>query len=84
MFQHIDAYAGDPILSLMEEFSKDPRQNKVNLSIGLYYNEDNIVPQLQSVQKAYTHLMKLIIHKNQFLKQSTKWYSVSSFSMWVH
>ena len=39
MFQHIDAYAGDPILSLMEEFSKDTRQNKVNLSIGLYYNE---------------------------------------------
>ena len=57
MFQHIDAYAGDPILSLMEEFSKDTRQNKVNLSIGLYYNEDNIVPQLQSVQKAYTHLI---------------------------
>ena len=57
MFQHIDAYAGDPILSLMEEFSKDARQNKVNLSIGLYYNEDNIVPQLQSVQKAYTHLI---------------------------
>lgn len=57
MFQHIDAYAGDPILSLMEEFNKDPRSHKVNLSIGLYYNEENIVPQLQSVQKAYTYLI---------------------------
>lgn len=56
MFQHIDTYAGDPILSLMEEFNKDQRSNKVNLSIGLYYNEDNIVPQLESVQKAYTYL----------------------------
>lgn len=56
MFQHIDTYAGDPILSLMEEFNKDQRSNKVNLSIGLYYNEDNIVPQLDSVQKAYTYL----------------------------
>jgi len=56
MFQHIDTYAGDPILSLMEEFNKDQRNNKVNLSIGLYYNEDNIVPQLDSVQKAYTYL----------------------------
>ncbi|WP_334135775.1 amino acid aminotransferase [Acinetobacter schindleri] len=56
MFQHIDPYAGDPILSLMEEFNKDQRSNKVNLSIGLYYNEDNIVPQLDSVQKAYTYL----------------------------
>lgn len=55
MFQHIDPYAGDPILSLMEEFNKDQRSNKVNLSIGLYYNEDNIVPQLDSVQKAYTY-----------------------------
>ncbi|PUR01580.1 aromatic amino acid aminotransferase [Acinetobacter schindleri] len=56
MFQHIDPYAGDPILSLMEEFNKDQRSNRVNLSIGLYYNEDNIVPQLDSVQKAYTYL----------------------------
>lgn len=56
MFQHIDTYAGDPILSLMEEFNKDQRSNKVNLSIGLYYNEDNIVPQLDSVQTAYTYL----------------------------
>lgn len=52
MFQHIDAYAGDPILSLMEEFVKDQRSQKVNLSIGLYYNEDNVVPQLNSVQAA--------------------------------
>lgn len=53
MFHHVDAYAGDPILSLMEEFSKDERTNKVNLSIGLYYNEDTIVPQLDVVKKAH-------------------------------
>ncbi|MEG0340629.1 MAG: amino acid aminotransferase [Acinetobacter sp.] len=52
MFQHVDAYAGDPILSLMEEFGKDERSNKVNLSIGLYYNEDTIVPQLEAVKTA--------------------------------
>lgn len=52
MFQHVDAYAGDPILSLMEEFVKDQRSQKVNLSIGLYYNEENIVPQLNCVQAA--------------------------------
>lgn len=54
MFQHVDPYAGDPILSLMEDFSKDERTTKVNLSIGLYYNEQNIVPQLNSIQAAYT------------------------------
>jgi aromatic-amino-acid transaminase len=57
MFQHIDPYAGDPILSLMEEFKDDQRTKKVNLSIGLYYNEDNIIPQLKCIQRAYTHLI---------------------------
>ncbi len=56
MFQHADAYAGDPILSLMEEFAKDERTEKVNLSIGLYYNEDNIVPQLEAVKAAYKNI----------------------------
>ena len=56
MFQHVDTYAGDPILSLMEEFGKDERTEKVNLSIGLYYNEDNIVPQLNAVKAAYKNI----------------------------
>lgn len=57
MFQHIDGYAGDPILSLMEEFNTDLRSQKVNLSIGLYYDEHNTIPQLQSIQKAYQQLI---------------------------
>ena len=56
MFQHVDTYAGDPILSLMEKFVKDQRSHKVNLSIGLYYNEDNIVPQLNAVKAAYKNI----------------------------
>ncbi len=52
MFQNVDAYAGDPILSLMERFKEDPRSDKVNLSIGLYYNEDGIIPQLNAVAEA--------------------------------
>jgi aromatic-amino-acid transaminase len=50
VFKHVDAYAGDPILSLMETFKQDPRSDKVNLGIGLYYNEDGIIPQLRSVR----------------------------------
>ncbi|WP_153011407.1 amino acid aminotransferase [Type-D symbiont of Plautia stali] len=56
MFQNVDAYAGDPILSLMETFKQDPRDNKVNLSIGLYYNEAGIIPQLQAVAAAEERL----------------------------
>lgn len=56
MFQKVDAYAGDPILSLMERFKDDPRHDKVNLSIGLYYNEDGIIPQLKAVAEAEARL----------------------------
>lgn len=56
MFQKVDAYAGDPILSLMERFKDDPRSDKVNLSIGLYYNEDGIIPRLQAVAEAEARL----------------------------
>ena len=52
MFQKVDAYAGDPILSLMERFKVDPRADKVNLSIGLYYDAEGTIPQLQAVASA--------------------------------
>lgn len=52
MFQNVDAYAGDPILSLMDTFKQDLRPSKVNLSIGLYYDEQAIIPQLQAVARA--------------------------------
>lgn len=56
MFQNVDAYAGDPILSLMEAFHQDNRADKVNLSIGLYYNEQAIIPRLDAVQQAEARL----------------------------
>ena len=56
MFQHVDAYGGDPILTLMEKFKEDSRPEKVNLSIGLYYNEQGIIPQLQAVAEAEKRL----------------------------
>ncbi|AXK38790.1 aromatic amino acid transaminase [Crenobacter cavernae] len=52
VFQHVDAYAGDPILSLVDTYLKDANPNKVNLGIGLYYDEEGRIPLLGSVQKA--------------------------------
>jgi aromatic-amino-acid transaminase len=40
----------------MEQFNTDPREGKVNLSIGLYYNEDSIVPQLETIMEAQKRL----------------------------
>lgn len=52
MFEHVEAYAGDPILSLVETYNQDPRSPKVNLGIGLYYDDEGRVPLLPSVKKA--------------------------------
>ncbi|HLO94168.1 MAG TPA: amino acid aminotransferase [Burkholderiaceae bacterium] len=52
MFQHVDAYPGDPILSLNEAFQKDPRAGKINLSIGIYFDNDGRIPMMESVRKA--------------------------------
>lgn len=52
MFEHVDAYVGDPILSLNEAFQKDPRAGKINLSIGIYFDNDGRIPMLPSVRAA--------------------------------
>jgi aromatic-amino-acid transaminase len=52
MFAHVDPYAGDPILSLLETFHADTRAQKANLSIGLYYDQDGRIPVLSCVRQA--------------------------------
>jgi aromatic-amino-acid transaminase len=52
MFEHIEPYAGDPIFALVDAFMADPRPDKVNLSIGIYFDEQGKLPVLQSVQRA--------------------------------
>nr|WP_281434662.1 amino acid aminotransferase [Erwinia phyllosphaerae] len=56
VFQNVDAYAGDPILSLMETYKQDTRPHKVNLSIGLYYDGQGVIPQLKAVAAAEARL----------------------------
>lgn len=52
LFSHIEPYAGDPILSLNEAFQRDPRADKVNLSIGIYFDDAGAIPVLDCVRKA--------------------------------
>jgi aromatic-amino-acid transaminase len=44
MFEHVEPYAGDPILTLNEDFQKDPRPGKINLSIGIYFDDAGRLP----------------------------------------
>ncbi|WP_322021580.1 MULTISPECIES: amino acid aminotransferase [unclassified Burkholderia] len=58
MFKNVEAYPGDPILSLMEAFIADKRPEKTNLGIGLYYDESGKIPVLDSVKQAAAVIQK--------------------------
>jgi aromatic-amino-acid transaminase len=60
MFQHVDAYAGDPILTLNENFQKDPRPGKINLSIGVYFDDAGRLPVMSAVREAESALLQSI------------------------
>ena len=56
-FKHLDRYAGDPILGLNDAFQKDPRAGKVNLSIGIYFDDAGRIPVLGCVREAEARML---------------------------
>jgi aromatic-amino-acid transaminase len=58
LFSHLEPYAGDPILSLNEAFLADPRPHKVNLSIGIYFDDEGRIPVLESVKRAEAMMLE--------------------------
>lgn len=46
----------DPILGLTEAFNADKNPSKVNLGVGIYYDESGRVPLLECVRRAETEL----------------------------
>jgi aromatic-amino-acid transaminase len=58
MFEHIEPFAGDPILSLNDDFQKDPRSHKINLSIGIYFDDAGRIPVLDCVRQAEAQLLE--------------------------
>ncbi|WP_150686728.1 aromatic amino acid transaminase [Pandoraea iniqua] len=57
MFSHVDAYPGDPILGLNEAFGQDPRPHKVNLSIGIYFDDAGRLPVMGAVREAEARVL---------------------------
>ena len=47
----------DPILGLNEQFNADPNPAKVNLGVGVYFDENGKLPLLKCVQAAEAQLM---------------------------
>ncbi|CAN7258311.1 aspartate/tyrosine/aromatic aminotransferase [Pseudoduganella sp. LjRoot289] len=60
MFQNVESYPGDPILTLNEQFGADPRAHKVNLSIGVYLNEAGKMPAMRAVLSAEAALAETL------------------------
>ena len=46
----------DPILGVSETFAADPNPKKVNLGVGVYYDDTGKIPLLECVRKAERQL----------------------------
>lgn len=57
MFETIEMAPPDAILGLTEAFSKDPNPAKINLSVGLYKDEEGRTPILSVVKQAQERLL---------------------------
>ena len=52
MFSAVEMAPRDPILGLTEAFNADTRATKVNLGVGVYYDDNGKVPLLAAVREA--------------------------------
>lgn len=52
IFAAVDMAPRDPILGLTESFNADPRSTKVNLGVGVYFDDDGKIPLLAAVKQA--------------------------------
>jgi aromatic-amino-acid transaminase len=58
MFNAVEMAPRDPILGLNEQFAADTNPNKVNLGVGVYYDDNGKLPLLDCVKAAEEDMMK--------------------------
>ena len=58
MFTAVEMAPRDPILGLNEQFAADTNPNKVNLGVGVYFDDNGKLPLLQCVQAAEKTMME--------------------------
>jgi aromatic-amino-acid transaminase len=57
LFTAVEMAPRDPILGLNEQFNADTNPNKVNLGVGVYYDDNGKLPLLECVQAAEQQMM---------------------------
>ncbi len=58
LFAAVEMAPRDPILGLNEQFNADPNPNKVNLGVGVYFDENGKLPLLKCVAQAEKQMME--------------------------
>jgi len=58
LFGTVEMAPRDPILGLTEQFNADPNPAKVNLGVGVYYDDNGKLPLLECVQAAEKLMMQ--------------------------
>src|SRR5699024_2784798 len=58
IFSSVEMAPRDPILGLNEQFGADTRSNKVNLGVGVYYDDEGHLPLLKAVKAAEKTLLE--------------------------
>ncbi|MCR5881645.1 aspartate/tyrosine/aromatic aminotransferase [Rhizobacter sp. J219] len=59
LFAAVEMAPRDPILGLNEQFNADPNPNKVNLGVGVYFDENGKLPLLKCVAQAEKQMMEV-------------------------
>jgi len=59
LFSAVTLASRDPILGLNEAFNNDTRSHKINLGVGVYFDEGGRIPLLQAVSKAEQSLLAM-------------------------
>ena len=57
LFSAVEMAPRDPILGLNEQFAADTNPKKVNLGVGVYFDDNGKLPLLQCVQQAEKAMM---------------------------
>jgi aromatic-amino-acid transaminase len=58
LFAAVEMAPRDPILGLNEQFNADPNPAKVNLGVGVYYDDDGKLPLLKCVAQAEKQMVE--------------------------
>ncbi len=64
VFSSVPAAPPDPILGITEVFKADPRERKLNLTVGVYCDESGRTPVFEAIKRAERRLLEIEDSKN--------------------